>query len=187
MTTKWSPASIPAQKGRRIERVMGVTYAFDLGDDACSWAVGIHSAGLFEAAYARVTEELTLVWARALLRLHRDLSFCSCSVGGVAGPGVWARGRRRVECALGPMPFRHVGAVRPDFIRPGPAIPSQTRAYQIRVVLLQPLFRLIPLLGRFMPFVFTTSETRGRAMLRVVRGQAERFILESADMNGVGA
>ena len=26
----------------------GVTYAFDLGDDACSWAVGIHSAGLLK-------------------------------------------------------------------------------------------------------------------------------------------
>ena len=136
MTTKWSPASIPAQKGRRIERVMGVTYAFDLGDDACIWAVGIHSAGLFEAAYARLTEELTLVWARRLMRLNPNMSFCSCSVGGAGDPGMWARGRRRVEGARKQMPFRHVGAVRPDFIRPGPAIPSQTRAYQISAVLL---------------------------------------------------
>lgn len=39
------------------------------GYDACIWAVGISSVGLDEAAYARVTEELTLAWARALLRL----------------------------------------------------------------------------------------------------------------------
>ena len=40
------------------------------GYDACIWAVGISSVGLNEAAYAKVTEELTLAWARALMRLN---------------------------------------------------------------------------------------------------------------------
>lgn len=158
-----------------------------VGYDACIWAVGISSAGLDEAAYARVTEELTLVWARALLRLNPNMSFCYCSAGGAGGPGMWARVRRRVEGALKQMPFRHVGAVRPGFIRPGPGIRSKTRAYQLGVVLLKPLFLFIPLLVRFMPFLFTTSEILGRAMLRVVKGRADRFILESADINRVGA
>lgn len=158
-----------------------------VGYDACIWAVGISSAGLDEAAYARVTEELTLVWARALLRLNPNMSFCYCSAGGAGGPGMWARVRRRVEGALKQMPFRHVGVVRPGFIRPGPGIRSKTRAYQLGVVLLKPLFLFIPLLVRFMPFLFTTSEILGRAMLRVVKGRADRFILESADINRVGA
>jgi putative NADH-flavin reductase len=38
------------------------------GYDACIWAVGISSVGLDEAAYARMTEELTLVWARGASR-----------------------------------------------------------------------------------------------------------------------
>lgn len=158
-----------------------------VGYDACIWAVGISSAGLDEAAYARVTEELTLRWARALLRLNPNMSFCYCSAGGAGGPGMWARVRRRVEGALKQMPFRHVGVVRPGFIRPGPGIRSKTRAYQLGVVLLKPLFLFIPLLVRFMPFLFTTSEILGRAMLRVVKGRADRFILESADINRVGA
>ncbi|ATB32317.1 NAD(P)H-binding protein [Melittangium boletus] len=158
-----------------------------VGYDACIWAIGISSSGLDENAYARVTEELTLTWARTLLRLNPKMSFCYCSAGGAGGPGMWARVRRRVEDTLKSMPFTHSGAVRPGFIRPGPGIRSKTRAYQLGVVLLKPLFLLTPLLVRFMPFLFTTSEILGRAMLRVVQGHADRFILESADINRVGA
>ncbi|OJT25201.1 hypothetical protein BO221_12620 [Archangium sp. Cb G35] len=158
-----------------------------MGYDACIWAIGVSSVGLDETAYARVTEELTLVWARALLRLNPGMSFCYCSAGGAGGPGMWARVRRRVEDALRSMPFQHAGAVRPGFIRPGPGIRSKTRGYQLGVVLLKPLFLLTPLLVRVFPFLFTTSERLGRAMLRVVEGRADRFILESADINRAGA
>ncbi|MFO0599696.1 MAG: hypothetical protein U0228_30595 [Myxococcaceae bacterium] len=158
-----------------------------VGYDACLWAIGVSSMGLDEPAYARVTEELTLTWARTLLRLNPGLSFCYCSAGGAGGAGMWARVRRRVEGALKEMPFAHAGAVRPGFIRPGPGITSRTRAYQLGVVLLTPLFWLMPLLLRLAPFLFTTSERLGRAMLRVTQGKADRFILESADINRVGA
>ncbi|MDY7225709.1 hypothetical protein [Hyalangium rubrum] len=158
-----------------------------IGYDACIWAIGISAVGLDEAAYARVTEELTLAWARTLLRLNPGLSFCYCSAGGAGGPGMWARVRQRVEGALLAMPFRHAGAVRPGFIRPGPGIRSKTWGYQLGVILLKPLFLMTPLLVRAMPFLFTTSERLGRAMLGVVEGRADRFILESADINRVGA
>jgi putative NADH-flavin reductase len=49
-----------------------------VGYNACIWAVGISSVGLDEAAYARVTEELTLVWARPLLRLSAARAQSSC-------------------------------------------------------------------------------------------------------------
>jgi uncharacterized protein YbjT (DUF2867 family) len=153
------------------------------GWDACIWAVGVSSVGLDEAAYAKVTEELTLLWARALLRLNPELSFCYCSAMGADGRAMWARVRRRVEGALKAMPFRHAGCVRPGFIRPGPGIRSSVRLYQAFIVLLRPLF---PLLVKGLPRQVTTSERLGRAMLRVVEGRADRFILESADINRVG-
>lgn len=158
-----------------------------VGYDACLWALGISSVGLDEAGYARVTEELTLLWARALLRLNPELSFCYCSAGGAGGRSMWARVRQRVESALQSMPFRHAGAVRPAFIRPGPGIRSRTRLYQAGIVLLAPVFLVYPILLRVFPFLFTTSEILGRAMLRVVEGRADRFILESGDINRVGA
>src|SRR4051794_11857571 len=56
-----------------------------VGWDACVWALGISSVGLNEARYAKITEELTLLWARTLLRLNPDFSFCYCSAGGAGG------------------------------------------------------------------------------------------------------
>jgi hypothetical protein len=155
-----------------------------VGYDACIWAVGISSVGLDETAYARVTEELTLLWARVLLRLNPDFSFCYCSAGGAGWSWMWARVRRRVESALQSMPFQHAGAVRPCFIRPGPGIRSRVAAYQAGTVLLKPFF---PLLVSIFPFWCTTSEKLGRAMLRITEGRADRFILESADINRLGA
>jgi uncharacterized protein YbjT (DUF2867 family) len=154
------------------------------GYDACIWALGISSVGLDEAAYARVTEELTLAWARALLRLNPGLSFCYCSGMGADGRAMWARVRQRVEAGLKALPFRHVGIVRPGFIRPGPGIRTRVKLYQAALVLFTPLF---PLLERAFPGSVTTSERLGRAMLRVVQGRTEPFVLECSEINRVGA
>jgi hypothetical protein len=153
------------------------------GWDACIWAIGISSMGVEEAAYARITEELTLTWAHTLLRLNPAFSFCYCSAAGAGANVMWARVRRRVESALAAMPFVHSGCVRPGFIQPGPGIKSQVRFYQTLIVLGRPLF---PLLVKALPSLATTSERLGRAMLRVVQGRADRYILESADINRIG-
>lgn len=154
-----------------------------VGWDAAIWAVGISSVGLDEGAYARVTEELTLRWARALIRLNPTFSFCYCSAAGADGRAMWARVRRRVEREIQAMPFHYAGCVRPAFIQPGPGIRSHVKLYQAFIRLFKPLF---PVFVRTMPSVFTTSERLGRAMLRVVQGRADRFILESPDINRVG-
>jgi uncharacterized protein YbjT (DUF2867 family) len=153
------------------------------GWDACVWGLGISSLGLDEASYAKVTEHLTLFWARALLGFNPDFSFCYCSAMGAGGDSMWARVRQRVEDGLKALPFRHAACVRPGFIRPGPGIRSKVRAYQAAIFVLQPLF---PLFIKAVPSMFTTSERLGRAMLRVVQGRADRFILESADINRLG-
>ena len=153
------------------------------GWDACIWTLGISSIGLDEAAYARVTEELTLRWARALLRINPTFSFCYCSAAGAGGSSMWARVRRRVEGQLQQMPFRHAGCVRPAFIRPGPGIRSRVKLYQAFIVAFKPVF---PLMVKVLPSLVTTSERLGRAMLRVVQGRADRYILESSDINRIG-
>jgi uncharacterized protein YbjT (DUF2867 family) len=101
-----------------------------VGWDACLWAVGISSMGRNETSYAKVTEDLTLRWARALLRLNPVFSFCYCSAAGAGSSVMWARVRQRVEAAIQAMPFKHSGCVRPAFIEPGPGIRTQVKAYQ---------------------------------------------------------
>ncbi|MGV6476086.1 NAD-dependent epimerase/dehydratase family protein [Azotobacter vinelandii] len=157
------------------------------GYDACIWAIGVSSVGLDEAAYAQVTEALTLAWAQALLRRNPGLSFCYCSAAGAGGKAMWARVRQRVESALQSMPFQHAGIVRPAIIRPGPGIRSRTWGYRIGMVLLKPIFLFSPALVRTLPSMFTTSEILGRAMLRVVQGQTDPFVLESIDINRLGS
>ena len=154
-----------------------------VGWDACAWSVGVSSIGLDESAYAKVTEELTLRWAAALVQLNPDFSFCYCSAMGADGGSMWAGVRRRVEGQLQALPFRHAGCVRPGFIQPGPGIRSHVRLYQAFIVMMKPFF---PLLVRGLPSLFTSSERLGRAMLRVVQGRADKFILESADINRLG-
>lgn len=154
------------------------------GWHACVWALGISSVGLDEAAYARITEDLTLLWARTLLRLNPDFSFCYCSAGGADGRAMWARVRRRVEQALKVLPFRYAGCVRPMLIRPGPGIRSRIPFYQATLVLSRPFF---PTIVKLFPQLSTTSERLGRAMLNVVKGRADKYILESVDINRFGA
>jgi uncharacterized protein YbjT (DUF2867 family) len=154
------------------------------GYDACLWSVGISSVGQDEAAYAKVTEELTLLWAHTLLRLNPRFSFAYCSAMGAGGGTMWARVRQRVENALSAMPFQHSGCVRPGFIQPGPGIRSRVRAYQVLITIFRPLF---PIGVRALPSLFTTTERLGRAMLRIVQGRADKYILEVPDINRVGA
>jgi uncharacterized protein YbjT (DUF2867 family) len=154
------------------------------GYDACIWAVGISSIGKNEADYAKVTDELTMLWALALSRLNPVFSFCYCSAMGAGGPGMWARVRQRVENGIKALPFKHSGCVRPGFIRPGPGIRSGTRVSQAAITVLSPV---LPLLVKVFPKYATTSERLGRAMLRVVKGRADKYILECTDINKLGA
>ncbi|MFL6451734.1 MAG: hypothetical protein ACJ746_29275 [Bryobacteraceae bacterium] len=153
------------------------------GWDACVWALGVSSVGMDEGRYARITEELTLLWARAVLCLNPEFSFCYCSAAGADGRAMWARVRQRVENALKALPFRHIGCVRPALIEPGPGIRSRVKLYQVFIVLFRPLF---PLIVRFFPRFSTTSERLGRAMLEVVKGRVDKYILESVDINRFG-
>lgn len=154
-----------------------------VGYDSCIWAVGIPSGGLDEAAYAKVTVDLTLKWAQVLLRLNPVFSFCYGSGGGAGGRMMWARVRQRVEGAVKTMGFEHAGVVRPGFIQPGPGLRSQVRAYQVGIEILRPVF---PFFVKHWPSLFTTTERLGRAMLRIVEGKADRFILDPIHINQLG-
>jgi uncharacterized protein YbjT (DUF2867 family) len=154
------------------------------GYDGCIWAIGVSSVGMNETDYARMTEELTLLWAKALLRLNPRFSFAYVSGQGADRDIMWARVRRRLELALEALPFSHVACVRPGFIRPGPGISSRVRLYQFFIVAFRPLFPLVMWLA---PSKVTTSEQLGRALVRITQGRADRFILDPADINRLGS
>jgi len=153
------------------------------GLDGCIWAIGVSSMGMTEEAYAEVTETLTLRWARRLLALNPTMGFCYCSAGGADGNTMWARVRRRVEGPLQTMGFARVGCVRPGIISPIPGFRHRVALFDVGLRLFGPLFRLLVVA---VPGYATSWERLGRAMIRVVKGEADRFVLESSDINRLG-
>ena len=151
--------------------------------DACFFCLGVSSAGMSEAAYTRVTYDLTLAAAEALLALNPALTFCYVSGEGTdsseRGRFMWARVKGRTENQLLRMRFKAY-AFRPGFIQPLKGVRSKTRLYQAVYAVAGPLF---PLLRRLFPKHVTTTENVGRAMIRVAADGCAKRVLENPDIN----
>jgi len=158
------------------------------GYNACLFALGVSSLGMSEADYSRVTYDLTLAAAEAMLKANPGSSFCYISGKSTdsteKGSAMWARVKGRIENKLLGMDFHPAVMLRPGGIQPMKGFQSRTRWYRIFYMLMGPL---MPLLVKFSPGAATTAERLGRAMLIAARGEAGKPILESLDINRLGA
>jgi uncharacterized protein YbjT (DUF2867 family) len=156
------------------------------GYDACLFCLGVSAAGLDEAAYTRITHDLTLAAARAVLAANPEITFIYVSGAGTdateRGRTMWARVKGRTENALFGLGFRRVYMFRPGFIRPLGGIKSKTRSYRILYAIFGPL---TPFFRLFMPKLITDTDRVGRAMVAVARDGFERRILETVDINAI--
>jgi hypothetical protein len=64
------------------------------------FCLGVSSAGMSEADYTRLTYDLTLGWARALLKTNPAMTFVYVSGAGTGGKAMWTRVKGRTEEAL---------------------------------------------------------------------------------------
>jgi uncharacterized protein YbjT (DUF2867 family) len=154
--------------------------------DACLFCVGVSSLGMSEIDYTRVTYDLTLAVANALLARRPALVFEYISGKSTdtseRGRMMWARVKGKTENALLRMPFGGPYMFRPGLIVPGPGIQSRTAWYRLAYAVTAPIG---PTLRRLFPSAVTTSEQLGRAMLAVARDGYPKSILESRDINAV--
>lgn len=155
--------------------------------DACFFCVGVTSSRMSEAGYTRVTCDLTLAAARALLAANPRMVFVYVSGAGAdsseTSATMWERVRGKTENALLALPFRGVYIFRPGMIEPLDGIKSKTAAYRIFYSLMKPV---LPLLRAAMPRHVLTTRQMGQAMLAVVRSGARKRVLESADIGPLG-
>jgi uncharacterized protein YbjT (DUF2867 family) len=151
--------------------------------DACFFCLGVSSAGMTEAAYSRLTYELTMKIASMLAQATPPMTFVYVSGQGTdsseKGRAMWARVKGRLENALLRLPFRAAYMFRPGMILPLDGIQSKTRSYRILYGLLKPLS---PLLHRAFPNQVLTTAEVGQAMLAAVRRGAPKPILEVRDL-----
>jgi uncharacterized protein YbjT (DUF2867 family) len=157
------------------------------GFDAGFFCLGVSSAGMSEAAYTRVTYDLTLAAATVLARRNPQMVFTYVSGRSTdsseQGPTMWARVKGRTENALLRLPFRAAYMFRPGIIEPMHGIRPKSLVYRAAYVVLMPLLLAIKYVWP-QPSMTTTQQV-GRAMLAVARMRASKPILEVADINAL--
>ncbi|MFI5310367.1 MAG: epimerase [Gemmatimonadales bacterium] len=153
------------------------------GYDACLFCLGVSSAGMSEAAYTRLTFDLTMGWARLLARINPAMTFVYVSGAGTGGKAMWAQVKGRTEAALLAL-FPSAYMVRLSALRAVHGEVSKTRWTRISYATLRPL---LPLVRAIAPGAVITSEELGRAMLRAARHGAPKRVLEPRDLLALGA
>jgi uncharacterized protein YbjT (DUF2867 family) len=157
------------------------------GYNACFYCVGTTSSGKTEDEYRRITYDLTMVAARAVLKRNPGMVMVFVSGAGTdsteKGGTMWARIKGKAENDLLAMPFKGAYMFRPGYIQPMHGTESKTRSYRILYKILAPLY---PVWRRLFPNMVTTTEHLGRAMLQLAKHGSDEHIFESRDIEALG-
>lgn len=156
--------------------------------DACFFCLGVSSVGMSQAAYTRLTCDLTLAAAGAMVAVNPRLTFCYVSGLGTdsseQGRTMWARVKGRTENALLALPFKAAYMFRPGYIQPVKGVRSKTGWYQAFYTVAAPLS---PIIQRLLPQVSTTTANLGRALIQAAAVGYPKRILAPRDINALGA
>ncbi|GAA4458027.1 NAD-dependent epimerase/dehydratase family protein [Rurimicrobium arvi] len=149
------------------------------GYDACFFCAGVSSVGMKEDAYTAVTYELTLSFARSLLRLNPGMYFTYVSGAGTdsseKGRIMWARVKGRTENTLSRMPFKAAYHFRPGVILPYPGQQNWKGLYLF-------IGRLMKV---FSPKSVLPVESIGKAMIHAVSRNDPGRVLEIKDIRAL--
>lgn len=156
------------------------------GYDACLFCLGITSAGMTEADYTRITYDIALAAANALVEKSPGMTFIFVSGAGTdaseQGRTMWARVKGKTENAISRLPFKASYMFRPGIIRPLHGIQSKTTSYRLLYIAFTPLMWLLKVAW---PSIITTTERVGLAMLEVAKRGTDKHILENRDINAI--
>jgi uncharacterized protein YbjT (DUF2867 family) len=152
------------------------------GADACFFCLGVSSAGMSEAAYTRVTYDLTMAAAKAF-RPGATFIYVSGASTNEHSRQMWARVKGRTERELLESSL-DAYMFRPGYIQPVHGERSRTRLYNALYVIAKPLY---PVLRRVAPRAVTTTEAIGRAMIKIAFSGYEKKVLDPKDINAAAA
>lgn len=149
------------------------------GYNACYFCMGISSVGQKEAAYHKITYELTLYIARLLLKLNGDMTFIYVSGAGTDGSeqgrSMWARVKGKTENAIINFGFSDAYAFRPGYIQPTQGLHNAYKLYSW-------LGFLYPILRAVFPKYVTTLREIGVAMINVTLQPDPSKVIECKDI-----
>jgi uncharacterized protein YbjT (DUF2867 family) len=159
------------------DHLAGVDCTFD--------SAGVSSSGKREPEYRRLTFDLTLGIARAVVDASPGSGFVYVSGAGTDRGGrlMWARVKGETEDAVAAMPLR-TWMFRPGLIQPLHGVRSGTRLYSAVYAVMRPVF---PLLARVAPGRVTSTEAVGRAFVAVAAGGVPQGVVTTAGINALAA
>lgn len=152
------------------------------GYDACFFCLGTSSVGKSEAEYRRITYDITMAAARALVERNPGMTFVYVSAAGAdsseQGRIMWARVRGKLENDLMKLPFKAVYAFRPAGIQPLHGIEARQQWTRVLYKVLAPA---LPLLKKLFPSYMTDTEQLARAMIGAAKQGGPSRVVEARD------
>jgi uncharacterized protein YbjT (DUF2867 family) len=156
------------------------------GLDACFFCLGVSSVGMSEADYRKVTQDLTVAAAKALLARSPGLTFIYVSGQGTdeteKGSIMWARVKGETENRILAMPFKAAFMFRPGVIEPLRGVRPKATLTRVAYAVGWPLF---PLLRAISPRLLTNTVAIGKAMIKLAAEGSERRYFENGDINAL--
>lgn len=154
------------------------------GYNACYFCAGVSSIGKKEDEYKRITYDLTMNFAKTLLKLNPEIIFCYVSGVGTdsteKGKSMWARVKGKTENDLLKLSFKDAYMFRPGYIQPTKGLKKTYKIYKVFV----PLY---PVLKFLFPKYVVTLEEIGRAMINATLTGYDKKILECNDIKNLSS
>ena len=149
------------------------------GWNACFFCLGMSSVGVPEAEYKRLTYDLTMNFAKTLVKENSNLTFCYVSGGGTdsseKGRLAWARVKGKTENDLMKLPFKRVFAFRLGFVKPESYFKNTLTPYKY-------IGWVYPILRAVSNKIASTLSEVGKAMINCATVGYEKPVLEVADI-----
>ena len=152
------------------------------GYNACFFCLGVSSVGMKKEVYEHLTHDLTIGFAKVLVKQNSDMSFCYVSGAGTdsteKGRLHWARVKGKTENDLQKLGFKHVYLFRPGMLKPTEGAKN-----------LPPIYKwikwLAPVLETVWPSSICSLAQLGQAMIHVVEGEYPKNIIEVKDIKNL--
>jgi len=152
------------------------------GYDACFFCLGVSSVGMKKEEYEKMTYDLTMGFAKTLVRINPGMSFCYISGAGTdsteKGRSHWARVKGKTENDLQKLGFKQTWLFRPGILKPTKGLHNTLGFYKW-------MGWLIPVIEILAPSSVSSLAALGQAMINVASRGYEKNILEVKDIKRV--
>lgn len=154
------------------------------GYNACFFCLGVSSVGMKKDLYEKLTYDLTMGFAKVLVKKNQDMQFCYVSGAGTdsteKGRSNWARVKGKTENDLQKLGFKNTWLFRPGALKPTSGAKNVSPYYKW-------FSWLVPVLETLWPSSICSLAQLGQAMIHVVERGYPKNIIEVLDIKKLSA